>query len=123
MAGTAGRRLSSNSHLPSMNPSPNLDISQDVLGNLSETMGLTSLALSLALESVDNLKANMIIAALYTLFVGLFTPLTALAAYVLFSKGIGRRISNCDHAHSYSPHVDIDEGVLDCNSHGGDGVL
>ncbi len=85
-----------------MNPSPNLDISQDVLGNLSETMGLTSLALSLALESVDNLKANMIIAALYTLFVGksqrrqsrrmidehmlsqgLFTPLTALAAYVL----------------------------------------
>ncbi len=51
--------------------SPNhLDISQDVLGNLSETMDFTSTALSFGVLSEENLKANMIIAALYTLFVG-----------------------------------------------------
>ncbi|TFK83151.1 hypothetical protein K466DRAFT_666045 [Polyporus arcularius HHB13444] len=67
-------------------------LSLAALANLSQTLGNTESRVShVSTYEASNLRASMISLALLTMFLGLFTVLTVVAAYMLFSKGIKRK--------------------------------
>ncbi|RDX42094.1 hypothetical protein OH76DRAFT_1488944 [Lentinus brumalis] len=73
-------------------PTTYLNISQAALANLSQVLDDTQWTVAAAsVYEWSYLQTSMITVALLTMFLGLFTVLTVVAAYVLFSKGIKRK--------------------------------